>query len=445
MRILLVALGALLATVPAGAITITYVNTGPADSRVFVGFSNMSTGNTTSDLVSSGNAYSRNDTLFGPTAPPLHDSVIFSGAELGTNLNAPLGAGVRSVFSPFNPTFFRTEGQTATAAGSYSGNAFAFSGQTTSTSPTVWIVHVDPSGAEVPGTPADVTVSASIDGDLSVAGASVADASWNVATTTHGTVISGSMSQTVPGASTFTDSNAITFTVPLGGTFELLVDYDLSTSGSGAGALSKSEVTSSLVEISAVIAPPVPPFVQVSGAKLLLIDNYAKSGKAKAVLLIKDDSGNITKGVSADPPGLTGELLIYQLADPSNRAVFDLAGSGWFKNKDSVAKYKNKDAAAGVSGVKVATVKPAKRIKVVAKNLGDGDSATGDQGANDLDLSVLTPADSLIAVLTIDNSNDSSTHRMCAQFDAPSIKAIGGGTGYKVLSKTSSLPTACPN
>lgn len=432
----------LLAASPAGAITITYVNPAPMESRVFVGFVNNSTGNTTSDLVADAAAYSRNDTLFGPSAPPAADSQAYSGAELGTNLNAPLGTGVRSVFAPFNPTFFRASGTTFTAAGTYSANAFAFSGNATSSSPTPWIIHVDPSGAELPGTLADVTVSASMAGVLSVAGASVADASWNVATTSYGSVISGTANQSVAGSSNFNDSNSITFSLPLGSTFELLVDYDLSTSGSGAGATSNSEITASLVEISAVIAPAM--FAPVNGAKLLLFDKYAKSGKGKVVLLLKDETGNITKGMSADPPGLSGQLLIYQQSDPTNRAVFDLDAASWKKNKDSVAKYINKDAAAGSAGVKVATVKPGKRIKVVAKNLGDGDAASGNQDGNDLDLGVLTPSDIVMAVLTIDNANDGSTHRMCAQFESPSIKSIAGGTGFKYLSKTSSLPTSCP-
>ncbi len=438
-------LALLLAAAPAGAITITYVNPTPNESRVFVGFANSSTGNTTSDLVADPAAYSRNDTLFGPSAPPAADSEAYSGAELGTNLNAPLGTGVRSVFAPFNPTFFRASGVTYTAAGIYSANAFAFSGNASTTSPTPWVIHVDPSGSDVAGTPADVTVSASIAGTLTVAGASVADASWNVATTAFGTVISGTANQSVAGTSNFSDTNTITFSLPLGDTFELLLDYDLSTSGSGSGASSNSEITSSLVEISAVIAPVVPPmFAPVTGAKLLMFDKYAKAGKAKVVLKMEDPGGNITKGPSADPPGLSGQLLLYQQSDPSNRAVFALDSASWKSNKDSVAKYINKNAGTGQPGVKVATIKPGKLIKVVARNLGDGDSASGDQDANDLDLSALTPSDVVMAVLTIDNANDSTTHRMCAQFESPTIKSIAGGTGFKYLSKSSSLPTSCP-
>lgn len=252
----------------ANAVTITYVNSGPADSRVFVGFMNDASGYQTSDLVSDPAAYSRNDTAFGPLPPagqPANfDAVVFSGAELGTNLNAPLGTGVRSVFAPFNPTFFRAHGETLQATGTYSANAFAFSGNTTSTAPDVWIVHVDPSGSEVAGTPTDVTIDASIAGYVSVAGTSVADAAWNVATTSFGTVMNGSANQSVAGTTNFADAGTLTFTIPLGGTFELLVDYDLSASGSGAGADSTSEITASLVEISAAVQPPITPVISVN-------------------------------------------------------------------------------------------------------------------------------------------------------------------------------------
>jgi hypothetical protein len=424
----------------AAAITITYMDT--PDSRVFAGFANDASGNPTSDLINHPMAVSRNDTVLGPLPPPF-TAAANAGAELGTNLNV-IGTGTRSVFAPFNPSiFFQADGQTLTAAGFYSSHAFSYSGNTASSGPTPWVIHIDPSVGETPGTPADVTVTGDISGFVTAAGASVADASWNVATTSNGPVMVGSASQGVPGTTNFSDSGSITFTVPLGGTFELLVDYDLTTSGSGAGAASTSNIASSLVEISAVIPPAM--FVPVSGAKLLMIDKYAASSKAKLVLVLKDSTpGSITKGLSADPAGLSGSVEIYPLSNPSNRAVYALDGTNWVTNKDKVAKLKNSSAAPGGGGVKRAVVKPDKLIKVVAKNLGDGDVAPGDQDGNDIDLSSLAPSDVLIAVVTIDNANDGSTHRMCAQFESPTIQSIAGGTGTKVLSKSSTLPATCP-
>jgi len=264
-RILFVALATVLpgSVGAANAITITYVNVGPLDSRVFVGFSNNASGNTTSDLVMDPSAYSRNDTLYGPLPPvgqlPNFDAMVYAAAELGTDLNAPLGTGVRWAAAPLNFTFVQAHGETLAATGSYSSDAFAFSGNTTSTSPTAWIIHVDPSGSEVAGTPTDVTVTGNITGFVSVAGASVANASWNVATTSFGTVMSGVASQTVPGTTPFTDAGSITFTIPLGSTFQLEADYDQNTSGSGAGANSTAQIDSFLVQIAATIPTPVVP------------------------------------------------------------------------------------------------------------------------------------------------------------------------------------------
>lgn len=437
----------LVCAVPARAITITYSNPGPADSRVFVGFANDASGHLTADLVAQPAAASRNDTVFGPLPPigqlPAFDAMAYGAAELGTNLNAPLGAGVRSVFAPLNLTFFQAHGATLAPSGAYASHAYAFSGNASASTPAAWVVHVDPSGVELPGTPVDVTVDASISGAVSVAGTSLAAAAWTV-TTSAGGVIAGSASQSIPGTTPFGDAGTLTFTMPLGGTFTLLVDYDLTTSGSGAGADSTSEIAASLVEISAALTPP-PMFTAVSGYKLLLIDTYAAKGKAKAVLLLKDSTpGAIAKGAAADPPQLSGTIELYQLADPSNRAVYALGAAGWSANTARVAKYADATAAPGGAGAARALVKPDKLVKLLARNLGDGDAASGDQDASDLDLTALAPADSIMAVVTLDNAADLSTHRLCAQFDALAIKPVAGGTGVKVLSKTSSLPATCP-
>ncbi|MDX2169522.1 MAG: hypothetical protein SF182_20810 [Deltaproteobacteria bacterium] len=432
----------------AAAITITYVNVGPADSRVCVGFANDASGNLTSDLVVQPSAASRNDTVYGPLPPPLtlpsFDAMAYAAAELGTNLNAPLGTGVRSVFAPLNLTFFQAHGETLAASGSYSSQAFAFSGNTTSTAPTHWVVHVDPSGSETAGTPADVTITGSISGSVAVAGSSLADASWQVATAGFGTVMSGTASQSTPGSTGFSDGGTLTFTLPLGSTFDLLVDYQLSASGSGAGADSTSEVAASLVQISAVLTPPAM-FAPVSGLKLLMQDRYAGAGRAKALLVLKDATpGSIAKGAAAAPPGLTGTVELYQVANPANRAVYDLAAAGWSRNGTAAAKYVNGAAASGGAGAKKLLIKPDKALKFLAANLGDGDAASGDQGVGDLDLTALTASDSIRAVVTIVNAADSSTHRMCAQFDSPAITPIMGGSGLKLLSTTASLPVSCP-
>jgi len=442
-----VALAALCAA-SADAITITYVNAGPLDSRVYVGFANDASGNLTSDFVANGSAASRNDTVYGPLPPigdlPNFDAKAYASAELGTNLNAPLGTGVRSVFAPLTPSFLQAHGETLMASGSYSSHAYSFSGDTTATLPTRWIVHVDPSGAETAGTPADVTITGSLTGAVTVAGAATAAATWDVSTTGFGTVMSGAASQATPGSTPLSDSGSLTFTLPLGSTFDLLVSYDLTTAGGGAGANSTSEIGASLVQISAALSPPAM-FAPISGFKLLMQDKYAAHGKAKMVLVAKDaTAGSIDKGAAADPPGLVGSVELYQLSNPANRARYALAAPGWSANTAAAAKFKNSGAAAGAAGVLKALIKPDRSLTVVAKNLGDGDAASGDQNADDLDVTALTTSDVVMAVITIDNAADSSTHRLCARFESPTIKPIAGGTGVQYLSKTSTLPASCP-
>ena len=289
------------------AVTITYVNAGTQDSRVYVGFANDSSGYTTSDLVSDPAVLSRADTAYGPLPPagklPSYDARTDVRAELGTDLNSPLGTGVRSVFSPITDGFScEAHGETLQATGVYSSNAFAHSGDTTATAPMSWIINVDPSGAEVPGTLADVTVTGSIAGLVSVAGASVADVSWNVATTSFGTVMAGSANQNVVGATPFTDSGSITFTVPLGSTFELLVDYELSTSGSGAGANSTGEISASLVEISAVVQPQPDPADTGDTGAVPETGDTGDTGQMET-----DDSGSGSTGGAPESSGPSEE------------------------------------------------------------------------------------------------------------------------------------------
>lgn len=270
-RIVIAAVAALAIALvaPAGyAITITYDNPGPNDGQVHGGFTNIVQVSqpgfyTTTDFLSHENVIARFDTAIGHGTFPTIESTATAQVEIGTNLNSPTGTGVRSVFAPItNSSFVAARGETYQPGpnGNYSSNAFVHSGDASSTTtPTAWTIFVDPETGEVPGTPVDVTIDASILGNLSAAGSSTADATWTVSTTSFGAVMAGSQSQSVVGSSVISDSGSLTFTILLGSTFELFVHYDLNAAGSGAGANSFSEITSSLVEISAVISGPTPP------------------------------------------------------------------------------------------------------------------------------------------------------------------------------------------
>jgi hypothetical protein len=190
--------------------------------------------------------------------------------------------------------------------------------------------------------------------------------------------------------------------------------------------------------------PPNVTSTGIKGLKLILVDKYVSSGKAKAVFVSKDTtSGAIHKGIDADPPVLSGTVEIFAKADPSNTAVYDLAGANWLVNKPTVAKYVFKTAAPGGDGVKVAVVKPNLLVKVVGKNLGDGDAATGSQDASDLDLATVSVGAELRVRVTILNGSDASTHIMCSDFTVETAASIAGGTGYKIVSKTSTAPVTC--
>jgi hypothetical protein len=114
----------------------------------------------------------------------------------------------------------------------------------------------------------------------------------------------------------------------------------------------------------------------IRGLKLILIDKYTVSSKTRAIYLAKGHTISAPgPGPAAvdDPAGLTGSVEIIDLAAPTNRAVYDLPAP-WIKNTGRVARYVNKVASAGDRGVEIALIRERRRLKVSAKNFGDGDS-----------------------------------------------------------------------
>jgi len=175
-------------------------------------------------------------------------------------------------------------------------------------------------------------------------------------------------------------------------------------------------------------------------AKLIIIDNPT-AGKQKLVYLSKDKADADGDGLlahkggatpdGAPSSGVTGSVDIFYRNDGGNRAVFDLPEANWVTNNSNVAKYVNKSAPAG-GGVKVGVVKhSANLVKIVSKTLGDSSSidlfAGGDPGP-----------DGLAALVTINNANDPSVHRLCTIFSSgsPVIKEIAAGTGRKLVVKS---------
>jgi hypothetical protein len=369
--ILLVTL--ILAASSSHAIVITYVNPGPADGMVHGGFTNIVQVSqpgfyTTTDFLSHGTVISRFDTAIGHGTFPTIESSATAQVEVATDLSNASGTGTRSIVSPItNASFLAARGETYQPGpnGNYSSNTFVHSGNASSAStPTPWIVFVDPEPGEVAGTPVDVTIDASILGSLSVAGSSTADATWNVTTTTHGSVMASTQSLAAAGTSPISDSGTLTFTIPLGTTFELLVHYDLNTAGNGAGANSFSELTASLVEVSAVIAPPVPPMFTTTFLNPLgnttTSSNPAGPYKKNRTIPVKfellDEDGlpvsdavattlDVRLGAYYDLPGSGGTAVDPGDNPPDNGDSFRYLGDGMFmfnlgtKHADWIADY----------------------------------------------------------------------------------------------------------
>lgn len=105
--------------------------------------------------------------------------------------------------------------------------------------------------------------------------------------------------------------------------------------------------------------------------KLVLIE---KNGKGKAVFLAVDPAA--TKGAGSDPAAIAARLDVAWDAT-AGAFVMPLGASdgtrGWLGGKPALAKYTSKSAGFTPGDtVKVALVKEAKLLKLVAKGLGDG-------------------------------------------------------------------------
>jgi cysteine-rich repeat protein len=182
--------------------------------------------------------------------------------------------------------------------------------------------------------------------------------------------------------------------------------------------------------------------IGVTGKKLIVIDKLVAASKAKVVYVSKDTTAGITKGTASDLNTIdvtfdfnyVGSVLADgQFVVPAG----ELSGlAGWKVNKDTVAKFVNKDNPEGgvPSGVKVAVIKPGKLLKLVGKTLGDSDINVVAAGA---------PTGSVCTQYTVDNGGDSNTH--CTEFEnaSCSFKEIAGGSGRKLVCKGGIADGSC--
>jgi hypothetical protein len=186
----------------------------------------------------------------------------------------------------------------------------------------------------------------------------------------------------------------------------------------------------------------------VFGTRLVIIDKHV-AGRAKIALLANDNTpGAIHNGSgSGNPADVSGTVRICQTAAPANVAVFD-APSPWVVNTTTVSRYANPLAAIGGPGARVLKVIPNLRLKMIAKNLGDGDATSADDGPNDLALDFgagycnISLGENIDVEAEVVDAATTLTHHMCTTFSVDVVKSILGGAGCKVIAKLN-VPSLC--
>jgi hypothetical protein len=124
---------------------------------------------------------------------------------------------------------------------------------------------------------------------------------------------------------------------------------------------------------------------------------------------------NIHLGTQPTPLQLSGQLEIYFVDAPHNKGVLPLPAP-WASTSATTAKFKNLQAPLGPTSVKTAVVRNGVVAKVTARGLGG------------LDLSAPPGPNGVMAILTLDNAADSSSHRMCTLYST----GAGGEVRHRV-------------
>ena len=172
--------------------------------------------------------------------------------------------------------------------------------------------------------------------------------------------------------------------------------------------------------------------------KLIVVDKLAKATKAKLVYVSKDKDAGITKGTSTDVGQISVQFNVAY-GNGSAAGAFTLTAgasngtSGWLVNKETVAKYVNKDAPSGPTEAKVAVIKPDKLLKLVGKGLGD--TPFDIMGGGDPNPGTVSTAYCV--------TNDGETNCHCSTFTGCAYKLIAGDTGAKLVCKTGTADGGC--
>ena len=170
--------------------------------------------------------------------------------------------------------------------------------------------------------------------------------------------------------------------------------------------------------------------VGVVGSRLSITTN-ASTGKQS---LSSTQKGlGIAFGAASAASEISGSFTVYYVDQPQTRGTMPLPAP-WASVDAATAKFLNKSAPAGPTGIRTATVRKDKLAKVSAKSAGG------------LDLSLPPGPGGVVSVLTIDNAGDGSTHRMCTLYRASQGSKIQHkfALGRGKLSLSKGVPTACP-
>jgi hypothetical protein len=173
--------------------------------------------------------------------------------------------------------------------------------------------------------------------------------------------------------------------------------------------------------------PPVDN-VGITGKKLISVDKITAAGKAKVVYVAKDSPAG--KGTSNNASQISATLDYQSPTLGVEGSASMPQGSGWLVNKDTVAKYVNKDAPGGAGAVKVGVIKPTKLLNAVLKSLGDAGSEIDIYGTGDPSPASVDMATQYTVV------DGGAIRRHCGEFTACARKIIAGGSGAKIVCKT---------
>ncbi len=172
----------------------------------------------------------------------------------------------------------------------------------------------------------------------------------------------------------------------------------------------------------------------IAARKLVVVDKLAGAGRAKMVYVATD--AGIGKGPGTDVNDISATFRVAYDAAAGGFSIPSgafAAVEGWKLNGQSVAKYSNKAAPSGSTGVKLALVKPGKLLKVVSKSLGDGGG-----------LDVLTegaPSGVVSTAFCVTNDGDSTCY--CTAFTKCVHTLIGGDAGARLVCRDGAPDSTC--